>query len=280
MYPLKTGDFTTSFKKQATASFGVHSPDRKTNHIKVLERGTSFGHALQKQSKVCDMHDRTLRNIFHPYHSNGHSMQKFNQQKLSKLKIESRFRSTFNSVVPDTLDDLSPFEGKEGQFYDIKGNTFKDTLIPKSTAVSALKPMTRDVSEHKLTKVVPLHKYTRSGTLMFNNIHQQHTAVIKTPRCNQLRDRNLTSLSVKSSLLGSEDDSPYMQWSKTRADKTPSKEPVLKHSSEIKKNLEQMVRYAPEFNAASMNNYDNTQKYVKRAVSNKYDVSHLSTVPR
>jgi len=47
-YPLKTGDTTLSFKKQATQSFGAHSPDRTTNHIKVLERGTTLGTELQK----------------------------------------------------------------------------------------------------------------------------------------------------------------------------------------------------------------------------------------
>jgi len=125
---------------------------------------------------------------------------------------------------------------------------------------------------------VPLHKYTRSGNLLFNNIQQYNTAIVKTPNYN--RDRNFTSLSVKSSKLG--DDSPYMQWSKTREEQSqsPVRATVLKHSSEIKKNLDQMVKYAPEFNAAHMNNYDNTAKYAKRSVVDKYEVSPLRKVPR
>jgi len=47
--------------------------------VRTLEKGTALGTMLQKQSTVSNGFDCTLRNTFHPYHSNGPSMQRFNQ---------------------------------------------------------------------------------------------------------------------------------------------------------------------------------------------------------
>jgi hypothetical protein len=68
------------------------------------------------------------------------------------------------------------------QFYDIKGNTFKNTLIPKQTAIdSSLAFKTQGDWKTSLmsSKVKPQYKqgYVRSGQILFNNINQMNTAV-------------------------------------------------------------------------------------------------------
>ncbi len=89
--------------------------------------------------------------------------------------IESRFRDTEELKKNLSKESLSPKKNKE-QFYDIKGNTFKNTLIPVETAVSAFKfkdqaNRTSDYSselykirQQILPKVQPKYKgYIRSG---------------------------------------------------------------------------------------------------------------------
>ena len=84
----------------------------------------------------------TERNTKNNYHTYGTSMSRFNDQTFSKLKSNSRFRETGSIIYKDS--PLSPgIESKKNrdgpieylstsqQIYDIKGNTFKNTLIPK-----------------------------------------------------------------------------------------------------------------------------------------------------
>ncbi len=52
----------------------------------------------------------------------------FNNQRLDKIKENSRFKS------PEKMNE-NPIEEK--MYYDIKGNTFKNTLIPEETAKNA-----------------------------------------------------------------------------------------------------------------------------------------------
>ena len=75
-------------------------------------------------------------------------------------------------------------------FYDIKGNTFKNTLVPKETAKTRfLSPVSRfTMPDISLNKVKPTIKERdmKSGTMLFNNIYQTSTDVHVTPR-NQTR---------------------------------------------------------------------------------------------
>lgn len=62
-------------------------------------------------------------------------MQTFNNQKMADLKEGSRF-ATRNEDAPlgsETVNRES-FAKTQPSFYDIKGNSFKSTLIPKKTA--------------------------------------------------------------------------------------------------------------------------------------------------
>ena len=73
------------------------------------------------------------------------------------------------------------------QFYDIKGNTFKNTLIPKQTAIdSSLAFKTQGDWKTSLmsSKVKPQYNkgYVRSGQILFNNINQMNTAAQITPK--------------------------------------------------------------------------------------------------
>jgi hypothetical protein len=85
----------------------------------------------------------TLRNSQQKFHSNGHRQLSFNDQKYDKLTKDSRYRTA--SEVDHILTPESPMQ-KVGQHtialdtelqYDIKGNTYKDTLIPEKSAKSA-----------------------------------------------------------------------------------------------------------------------------------------------
>lgn len=67
-------------------------------------------------------------------------------------------------------------------FYDIKGNTFKNTLIPEETAKNlfAQKKMSQTATNFGRSvsnvKVKPQYKgYVRSGQMLFNNINQMNT---------------------------------------------------------------------------------------------------------
>ena len=109
----------------------------------------------------------------------------------------SRFRET--DVVDDILSPGSPIQKKGFQTiadqieYDIKGNTYKNTLIPEKSAKSAFsrhRPHNNTVygqsmvDPHKPVK--PRYKgYVRSGQILFNNINQVNTREFKTPKASQ-----------------------------------------------------------------------------------------------
>ena len=77
--------------------------------------------------KTGNFFDVTLRNNQHPFHSNAVAQTNFNDITYNNLKQSSRFNDKKASP------DLPTIEGKE-RFFDIKGNTFKNTLIPEETA--------------------------------------------------------------------------------------------------------------------------------------------------
>lgn len=147
----------------------------------------------------------TLRNFKHPFYSSGVNLQKFNNQRLSKLSKESRYNQTLNaSDIPGLNIDINTrskshftrtpekcekieTEKSPLKFYDIKGNSFKNTLIPKETAYSALRTSEEKIpglnTDFKLTKVNPKYKgYNRSGAILFHNINQQDVFNVKTPK--------------------------------------------------------------------------------------------------
>jgi len=107
----------------------------------------------------------------------------------------TRFRHT--DVVDEILSPDSPIQKKGFQTignnieYDIKGNTYKNTLIPEKSAKSAFsrhRPTNNStvygqsfVDAHKPVK--PRYKgYVRSGQILFNNINQINTREFKTPK--------------------------------------------------------------------------------------------------
>tara|TARA_B110000305_G_C19400074_1_gene619659 strand:+ start:386 stop:565 length:180 start_codon:yes stop_codon:yes gene_type:complete len=59
-------------------------------------------------------------------------MQNFNNQKMADLKEGSRFASR-NEDAPLEAETVKRemFAKTQPSFYDIKGNSFKSTLIPK-----------------------------------------------------------------------------------------------------------------------------------------------------
>lgn len=156
------------------------------NQLTKFDKGTILGKEDNKRS-YGDNFDLTMRNTNNPFFSYGPTMQSFNDQILTKLKNESRFRQTFNEgmnkepMSTDSVELSNPDSVtrtmQPKQFYDIKGNSFKNTLIPKKTAFSSLifkgsSPNRAGSQEFKLAKVEP--KYTkdiRSGTILFNNIN-------------------------------------------------------------------------------------------------------------
>jgi hypothetical protein len=99
-------------------------------------------------------------------------MQAFNNQSFKSLKDNSRFKE----VVERSKTELST-----EKFYDIKGNTFKETLVPKQTAFSALKLKQFNQTvlgdkKQKMAKVQPKYGgYRRSGMILFENINQTNT---------------------------------------------------------------------------------------------------------
>ena len=132
----------------------------------------------------------------HPYHSNTVGLKAFNNQKISKLKPQSRFLSKNDMDFADQAAEYSLEGGIEPsrtdspdrasdkvfsskkirmgprQFYDIKGNTFKQTLIPKETAFASLKPREMQDGQYKLNKIKPRFKEEKSGSLLFNTLTQ------------------------------------------------------------------------------------------------------------
>jgi hypothetical protein len=75
-------------------------------------------------------------------------MNRFNDQNYSKLKTESRFREAGSIITKESpfspsleskrnKDQGLEFLSTSQQIFDIKGNSFKNTLIPKETAKSS-----------------------------------------------------------------------------------------------------------------------------------------------
>ena len=85
-----------------------------------------------------------------------------------------------------------------------------------------------------------------------------------TPKYKQPREakNHLNDRSFSPQSLGS---THYDEWA-------GSKEPALKHSLEIKKNMERIRRISPNFGNMKFNNYDNHVKYVRRDVHENFDV--------
>ena len=93
-----------------------------TQHIDNIVGGV--GSILSNQDmNASEGFDITLRNLTNPYFSSPTSITKFNNQRFSHLKNESRFKSKKSPLKKAPSPSL----------YDIKGNTFKNTLLPKET---------------------------------------------------------------------------------------------------------------------------------------------------
>ena len=92
-----------------------------TQHIDSIVGGA--GSILSAQDmNASEGFDVTLRNLSHPYFSSPTSITKFNNQRFSQLKNQSRFKV-----------NKSPLKLATPSLFDIKGNTFKNTLLPKET---------------------------------------------------------------------------------------------------------------------------------------------------
>ena len=85
----------------------------------------------------------TLRNTHNPFHSSGVRQLSFNDQKYDRLAQQSRYRA-------DEAGSASP--DKKPSYYDIKGNTFKSTLIPSETAKVAFKNNRKSMCEAQAFK--------------------------------------------------------------------------------------------------------------------------------
>ena len=88
-------------------------------------------------------------------------MSAFNDQNLSKLAANSRFRQG---------DEILDSPSRNPKWFDIKGNTYKSTLIPRETVETRASVTT---TEGFLTRPVTPNKpkgYLRSGSIIFNNI--------------------------------------------------------------------------------------------------------------
>lgn len=90
----------------------------------------------------------------------------FNDKRYADLATTSRFR------------EEPPSPARKPEFYDIKGNTFKETLIPNETAKSDMNKFSNTFTDGFMAKSVPrVHPidkrgYKRSGMILFNNINQ------------------------------------------------------------------------------------------------------------
>ena len=171
----------------------------------------------------------SAKNCFTKYHTNGPGMQAFNDNRHSKLKQDSRFKAETPAHLPDlqitnqdkskhltSLDNpifapspkiettnrfknnsvSSPFSKTGGHFYDIKGNTYKNTLIPKESAFVQKKRYLSPIEpDFNLNRVKPQLKERdlRSGAMLFNNIYQTNTEN-NSPR---KADRHFESLGIR-----------------------------------------------------------------------------------
>lgn len=94
-------------------------------------KGTVMRDQFVKNSNYFDV---TLRNNQHPFHSSGVRQISFNDVNYNELKQKSRFGdSIVNPIDVESPKKVHNTSEKE-LFYDIKGNSFKNTLIPEDTA--------------------------------------------------------------------------------------------------------------------------------------------------
>lgn len=112
--------------------------------------------------------------------------------------LDLSLRSSTNMVrTPEDCEKIETDSHGKMMFYDIKGNTFKNTLIPKETAHSALR-MSDDKfgdfhTDHKIEKVHPQYRgYNRSGAILFHNINQRDVANYKTPKAMSIDNKRFT----------------------------------------------------------------------------------------
>ena len=106
------------------------------------------------------------------------------------LAAESRFRRS---------EEI--FDGpKSPDYFDIKGNTFKNTLIPRETAETRAS-MTTSHNGFKKAPVTPSKPkgYLRSGAILFDNIAQYKTDTKpqRTPHVVSRNNRALTDLRMQ-----------------------------------------------------------------------------------
>lgn len=93
-----------------------------TQHIDSIIGGKTI--LSKREMNVSEDFDFTMRNLQNPYFSSPTSVSKFNNQRFSRLKNESRFKKNPERETKSPLEKL---------MYDIKGNTYKNTLLPKDT---------------------------------------------------------------------------------------------------------------------------------------------------
>lgn len=165
-----------------TSSFQWKSYQKpRPEHYQKIQAGT--GTVMRDQFvRTGNFFDVTLRNSQHPFHSRGPRQVAFNDVTYNELKQRSRFGEATNTMPasPAPIKDINPIDRE--LYYDIKGNTFKNTLIPEQTAQNlfTVKKLSQTSSNFGRSvsnvKVKPQYKgYVRSGQMLFNNIGQMNT---------------------------------------------------------------------------------------------------------
>lgn len=126
-------------KRSQSFQWSTYHKPRPQLYSRIQEgKGTVFSNQFVNTSNCFEF---TARNTEHQFHSNGFRQQSFNNQKYNHLMKHSRFHAT--DVVDDILSPESPIQKKGyktiiGEVeYDIKGNTYKNTLLPEKSAKSA-----------------------------------------------------------------------------------------------------------------------------------------------
>ena len=126
-----------------------------------------------------------MRNVNNPYHSKGVNQNSFNDKRYADLATTSRFR------------EEPPSPKRQPEFYDIKGNTYKGTLIPSETALSEMNKFSNTFTDGFMAKSVPRVKpvdnrgYKRSGMILFGNINQINVSEQKVPTAvDKIKTRN------------------------------------------------------------------------------------------
>lgn len=212
----------------------------------------------------------------------------FNDVNYNALKQQSRFGQA--KVAGTSRASPEPAAGGNNPidrelFYDIKGNTFKNTLIPEATAQNLFtaKKMSqtgrdfgRSVSN---VKVKPHYKgYVRSGQMLFNNINQMNTWDYSLPKADEVQRRGGREQHSQSVHLDDRLES-VLKWDEVRKNDTKmlpggAHSPV-KHKEYMQRTIDQAQQYSPDYTLKKINHYDNTLKNLPRAVVEKYDISKL-----